>query len=119
MHRDILLDKEIGWINEQHKLELKHHKTSINLMRRALQQHQESQEAQGADISVLKALVEQLMGQVKGKGNASDLTPEASGAGAGTHPYLQEEEQQGHPGEEGIRKMNEKDLGGNQMRAGT
>jgi len=119
MHRDILLHKEIGWINEQHKLEHENHKTSINLMRRALQQHQESQEAQGADISVLKALVEQLIGQVKGKGNVSDLTPEASGAGAGTHPYLQEEEQQGHPGEEGIRKMNEKDLGGKQMRAGT
>jgi len=32
---------------------------------------------------VLKALVEQLLGQVKGKGKVSDPTPEASGAGGG------------------------------------
>jgi len=35
---------------------------------------------------VLKALVEQLLGQVKGKGKVSDPTPEASGAGGGRPP---------------------------------
>ena len=35
---------------------------------------------------MLKALVEQLLGQVKGKGKVSDPTPEASGAGGGRPP---------------------------------
>jgi len=35
---------------------------------------------------VLKALVEQLIGQVKGKDKVSDPTPEASGAGGGRQP---------------------------------
>jgi len=35
---------------------------------------------------VLKALVEQLIGQVKGKGKVSDPTPEASGASGGRRP---------------------------------
>jgi len=48
--------------------------------------HQESREAQDGEIAVLQALVEQLMGQVKGKGKVSDPTPEASGAGGGNPP---------------------------------
>ena len=35
---------------------------------------------------MIKALVEQLMGQVKGKGKTSDPTPEASGAAGGNPP---------------------------------
>ena len=35
---------------------------------------------------MVKALVEQLLGQVKGKGKVSDPTPEASGAGGGRPP---------------------------------
>jgi len=81
MHRDLLLDQEIVRINEQHKRELAAHEISINLVRDELRHHQESREAQDGEIAVLKALMEQLMGQVKGKGKVSDPTPEASGAG--------------------------------------
>jgi len=49
-------------------------------MKDELRQNQESLQAQDGEIAVLKALVEQLMGQVKGKGRRSDPTPEASGA---------------------------------------
>jgi len=86
MHRDLLLDLEIVWINEQHKRELANHEISINLVRDELRHHQESREAQDGEIAVLKALVEQLMGQVKGKGKVSDPTSEASGAGGGRPP---------------------------------
>ena len=55
-------------------------------MRDELRQHQESREAQDCETAVLKALVEQLMGQVKGKGKVSDPTPEVSGAGGGRPP---------------------------------
>jgi len=83
MHRDRLLDQEIVRINEQHKRELANHEISINLVRDELRHHQETREAQNGEIAVLKALVEQVMGQVKGKGKVSDLTPEASGVGGG------------------------------------
>jgi len=86
MHRDQLLDQEIVWINEQHKRELANYEISINLVRDELRHHQESREAQDGEIAVVKALVEQLMGQVKGKGKVSDPTSEASGAGGGRPP---------------------------------
>ena len=86
MHQDLLLDQEIVRINEQHKRELETHEISINLVRDELQRQPESREAQDGEIAVLKALVEQLLGQVKGKGKVSDLTPEASGAGGGRPP---------------------------------
>jgi len=86
MHRDLLLDQEIVRFNEQHKRELQTHEISINLASDELQRQQESREAQDAEIAVLKALVEQLLGQVKGKGKVSDPTPEASGAGGGRPP---------------------------------
>ena len=59
---------------------------SINLLRNELQPQDESREAQDGEIAVLKALVEQLLGQVKGKGKLADPTPEASGAGGGKLP---------------------------------
>jgi len=86
MHRDLLLDQEMVRINEQHKRALAAHEISLNLVRDKLQHHQESREAQDGEIAVLKALVEQLMGQVKGKDKVSDPTPEASGAGGGRPP---------------------------------
>jgi len=85
-HRDLLLDQEIVRINEQHKPELENHEMSINLLRNELQPQDESREAQDGEIAVLKALVEQLLGQVKGKGKLADPTPEASGAGGGKLP---------------------------------
>jgi len=86
MPRDLLLHQEIVRINEHHKRKLENHEMSINLVRDALQRQQESREAQDGEIVVLKALVEQLMGQVKGKGKVSDPTPEASRAGGGRPP---------------------------------
>jgi len=86
MHRYLLLDQEIVRINEQHKRELANHEISINLVRDELRQHQKYREAQDGEIAVLKALVEQSMGQVKGKGKVSDPTPEASGVGGGRPP---------------------------------
>jgi len=68
MHRDLLVDQEIVRMNEQHKRELEKHEMSINLVRDELYRQQESREAQNGEIAVLKALVEQLLGQVKGKG---------------------------------------------------
>jgi len=85
MHRDLLLDQEIARINEQHKRELEKHVMMINLMKDQLRQNQELRQAQDGESEVLKALVEQLMGQVKGKGKTSDPTPGVSGAG-GRHP---------------------------------
>jgi len=86
MHRDLLLDQEIVRINEQHTGEMENHEININLVRDELQHQQESREAQDGEIAVLKALVEQLLGQVKGKGKVSDPTLEASGAGGGRPP---------------------------------
>jgi len=45
-----------------------------------------SREAQDGEITVLKALVAQLLGKTKGKGKVSDLRPEASGVGGGRPP---------------------------------
>jgi len=86
MHWELLLDQEIVRINEQHKREMETHEISINLLRDELQRQQESREDQDGEIAVLKALVEQLLGQVKGKGKVSDPTPEASKAGGGRPP---------------------------------
>ena len=86
MHHDLLLDQEIVRINKQHKRELANHEIRIILLRDELQYHQESRDAQDGEIPVLKALVGQLMGQVKGKGKVSDPTPEASWAGGGRAP---------------------------------
>jgi len=86
MHRDLLLDQEIVRINEPHKRELENHEMSINHVRDELQRQQESREAQDGEIAVLKALLEHLLGQVKGKGKVSDPTLEASGAGGGRPP---------------------------------
>jgi len=65
---------------------MENHEISINLVRDELQRQQESREAQDGEIGVLKALVEQLLGQVKGKSKVSDPTPDASGAGGGRPP---------------------------------
>jgi len=86
MHQNLLLEQEIARIKEQHKQELENHDMSINLMKEELRQNQELRQAQDGEIAVLKAQVEQLMGQVKGKGKTSDLTPEASGAGGRNLP---------------------------------
>jgi len=86
MHQDLLLDQEIVRLNKQHKQELENNEISINLVRDELRRHQQSREARDGAISVLKALVEQLIVQVKGKGKVSDPTPEASGAGGGRPP---------------------------------
>ena len=86
MLRDLLLDQEFVRINEQHKRELENHEISINLVRDELQRQQGSREARDGEIAVLKALVEQLLGQVKGKGKVSDPTREASGAGGRRPP---------------------------------
>ena len=42
MHRDLLLDREIVRINEQHKREIENHEISINLVPDELQRQQES-----------------------------------------------------------------------------
>ena len=98
LHQDLLLDQGIVRINEQHKRELENHKMSINLVRDELQRQQESREAQDGEIAVLKALVEQLLGQVKGKGKVSDPTREASGAGGGRPPPPPRQGATGAPG---------------------
>jgi len=49
-------------------------------------EHQLAEQARDGEISELKAMVQTLMGQVKGKGKVSDPTPEASWAGGGTPP---------------------------------
>jgi len=65
-------------------------------------QHQESREAQHGEIAVLKALVEQLMGYVKGNRKVSDPTPEASGAGGGRPPPPPGHRAAGAPGGGGV-----------------
>jgi len=86
MHRELLLDQEIIGINERHRRELENHEISINLVRDELQRQQESRQAPDGEIAALKALVEQLLGQAKGKGKVSEPTPEGSGAGGGGPP---------------------------------
>lgn len=55
----------------------RNHEISIYLRREELRQYQQSHQAGDGAISELKARLETLMGQVKGKGEASDATPEA------------------------------------------
>jgi len=83
IHRDLLLDPEIVRLNEQHKRELENHEISLNLIKQEMLEHQLAEQARDSEISELKAMVQTLMGQVKGKGKVSDPTPEASGAGGG------------------------------------
>jgi len=71
---------------------------SINLMKDELRQNQESRQAQDGEIVVLKALVDMLIRQVKGKGKTSDPTPEASGAGGRNPPPPPEGGAAGAPG---------------------
>jgi len=49
-------------------------------------EHQMAEQAREGEISELKAIVQTLMGQVKGKGKVSDPTPEASAACKGRPP---------------------------------
>ena len=86
IYRDLLLDQEIGRLNEQHKRELESHEISLNLMKEEMLEHQLAEQARDGEISELKAMGQTLMGQVKGKGKLSDPTPEASGAGGGRPP---------------------------------
>jgi len=86
MQRDLLLDKEIVRLNQEHKREQENHEIRLDLLEHEMVQHQEAQEAQDSEISELKAIVPTLMGLVKGKGKASDLRPEASAAGGGKPP---------------------------------
>jgi len=86
IHRDLLLDQDIVRLNEQHKRELENHEISLNLMKQEMLEHQLAEQAPDGEISELKAMVQTLMGQVKGKGKVSDPTPEASGAGGGKPP---------------------------------
>jgi len=82
MHQDLVLEPEVIQLNEQHKWELGNREISLNLIKQEMLQHEEAQQAQDGEISELKAMVQTLMGQVKGRGKGSDLTPEASGAEA-------------------------------------
>jgi len=73
-------------LNEQHKRQIENYETSLNLMKQAMLEHQLAEQARDGEISELKAMVQTLMGHVKGKGKVSDPTPEASGAGGGGPP---------------------------------
>jgi len=84
---------------------------SINLVRYELQRQQESREAQDGEIAVLKALVEQLLGQVKGKGKVSDPTPEASGVRGGRPPPPARHGATGAPGGGGGEDPNDEGEG--------
>ena len=86
IHQDLLLDQEIVRLNEQHKRELENHDISLNLMKQEMIEHQLAEQARDGEISELKAMVQTLMEQVKGKGKVSQLTPDASGAGGGRPP---------------------------------
>jgi len=77
IHRDLLLEQEIVRLNEQHKRELENHEISLNLMKQEMIESQLDRQARDGEISELKAMVQTLMGQVKGKGKVSDPTPEA------------------------------------------
>jgi len=98
---------------------MENHQMSINLVRDELQQQQESREAQDGEIAVLKALVEQLLGQVKGKGKVSDPTREAWGRVEADHHHhhhdTERQELQAGEGEE-TPITTEKGLVGNQTR---
>jgi len=59
---------------------------SLNLMKQEMLEHQLAEQAHDCEISELKAMVQTLMGQVKGKGKVSYPTPEAAGAGGGKQP---------------------------------
>jgi len=74
--QDLLLDQEIVRINKQHRRELENHEISLNLVKLEMLAHQEAQQARYGEISALKPMVQTLMGQVKGKGIASDQTPD-------------------------------------------
>jgi len=119
IHRDLLLDQEIVRLNEQHKRELENHEISLNLMKQEILEHQPAEQARDGEISELKAMMQTLMGQVKGKGKGSDPTPEASGAGGGKPPP-QRRGAAGAPGGGGEETpmMREKGLEENQTRAG-
>ena len=80
-------------------------------------QHQEAQQARDREISKLKARVQTLMGQDKGKGKASDPTPVASAQEAETRHHNHEKVQQVLWEEEDTLMMREKDLGRSQMKA--
>jgi len=86
IHRDLLLDQEIVRLNAQHKRELENHDISLNLMKQEMIESQLAEQARDGEISELKAMVQTLMGQVKGKGKVSDPTPEAAGPGGGRPP---------------------------------
>jgi len=55
-------------------------------MKQELQEHWEIQQAQDGEISELKAIVQMLIGHVKGKGMVLSLMLAASGAGGGDLP---------------------------------
>jgi len=86
MHRDLLLDREIVWLNKQHKRKPENHDISLNLMKQEMLKYQEAQWAPNGEIAELKEIVQTLIGQVKGKGMASDPTPQAYGAGGRNVP---------------------------------
>ena len=86
IHRDQVLDQEIVRLNEQHKSELENDEISLNLIKQEMLQHQLAEQVRDGEISELKAMVQTLRGQVKGKGKVSDPTPEASGGGGGRSP---------------------------------
>jgi len=86
MHRDLLLDREIVRLNKQHKRKRENHDISLNLIKEEMLKYQEAQWAPDGEISELKEIVQTLIGQVKGKGMASDPTPQASGAGGRNAP---------------------------------
>jgi len=86
IHVDLRLNQELVWLNEQHKRELENHDISLNLIKKEMFEHQLAEQAGDSEISEQKAMVQALMGQVKGKGKVSDLTPEPSGAGGRRPP---------------------------------
>jgi len=55
-------------------------------MKQEMIESQLAEQARDGEIAELKEIVQSLMGQVKGKGEVSDSTPEASGAGGGRPP---------------------------------
>jgi len=55
-------------------------------MKQEMRESQRGEQARDGEISELEAMVQTVMGQVKGKGKVSDRTPEASGAGGGRPP---------------------------------
>jgi len=81
----------------------------------------ESQEAQDSELWVVKALVEQLMSQVKGQGKVSDPTPRLQGQEEDDHHHhhhnIERQELHVVEGQE-IPIMKKKDLEGSQMRVG-